>query len=157
MSDPKYGTKATRLRQAMSEISGKAETLATEKLKSDLNLPALLNTEDALRFGAAMTRTQYLLLEGARQAIGRMYQASSLAARYANKEPARKAWLQQLAADLAFQGQLIREALENAPTLVLASITAPIAQDNFAGGHGTQGEPAAAYDSAHETAPAKSL
>jgi hypothetical protein len=102
-----------------------------------LELPQFKSTEDAIRFGANITLDQFIFLKGARAA---------LIARY-NDEPD----LQQKLF-IAVQFQLIREALESAPDIVLA---------HFAARHGVQGDPATPRESkpvngsGHETAAAE--
>src|SRR4051812_7664073 len=98
MADPKYGTKAERLRHAATAISQGAPS------GSQL-LPIIRNQDEAEAAGRAVTPDQFILMAGALLAVRRMYEAARLGSRHGQADE--KAFNQQLSADLAFQGQML--------------------------------------------------
>src|ERR1700680_268894 len=75
---------------------------------SEIYLPDFKSTEEAVRFGQHITRDQYIFLSGALAALNREFNEGGLRAETGFK--------------VALRTQLISEALEVAPDLVLASL-----------------------------------
>lgn len=98
-----------------------------------MNLPALpefKNTEHAVRFGAFMTRDQFIQISGARDALQREF--DRLNERHHQNVTARGFYdktLMQIMSDLATTLGKLREALEAAPVAVLASMIAKNCSD----------------------------
>lgn len=80
-----------------------------------LELPHFANTEAAVRFGLTITRDQFIVLFAARAAMREIF--DELRTCYGES-----AANMQLRADLATRMQLYREAMDVAPTNVLASL-----------------------------------
>ena len=82
------------------------------------DLPDFRNTEHAIAFGQHMTRDQFVMLSGARDALQREFDRIKASYDGAHRgDPA----MQQIMADLATTIGKMREALEVAPNLILAS------------------------------------
>lgn len=82
-----------------------------------LELPIFEHTEDGIAFGQHITRDQFILLEGAKQALS--YILNDLTV---NGD--QRIWL-------ATTRQKIREALECAPNIVLASLIGQLPEPHF--------------------------
>jgi hypothetical protein len=100
MSDTRY-----EIRDSRSGIAPNAET----------RLPEFESTEEAIRFGQFITRDQFIYLCGARAAMRQVFDELRT---YHGESSANM----QLRADLACRMQLIREALDEVPPAVRASI-----------------------------------
>lgn len=84
-----------------------------------LELPNFRDTDHAVRFGQFMTRDQFVLITGGRDALQREFDRMDLIYKERNQPDQ---VLLQILSDLATTIQKMRESLEAAPDLVLASM-----------------------------------
>src|SRR4029077_9342396 len=116
----KYGTKPVRLQECLAH--SQLSTLNSQQGAEHFlcALPSIRTSEEAERIGQHLTAPEYVLLEGARLAIKRMFDALGFDLR--TQDEAKRAGRHELRSDFAVQLQMIGEAQEVAPNLTLSAV-----------------------------------